>query len=227
MPNSVIEAECPVVVLATGARWRRDGVGRQHAFALPGLDRAKIYTPDDIMAGRVPESPVVVFDDDHYYMGGVVTEMLRLAGLTVTLITPESLVSSFTQFTLEQAAIQRRLLELGVIIMTSKTVIHLDENGIEAACVYTGRSERVPVASVVFVTSQIPADELYQALRAEQDAGQLAGLRKLVRIGDCLAPGTIAAAIYAGHQLAREHGRVPADGVDFKRENVALAPLRD
>jgi hypothetical protein len=86
----------------------RDGGGRQHALALPGLDRAEIYTPDDITAGRVPESPVVVFDDDHYYMGGVVAEMLRVAWLTVTLITPESLVSSFTQFTLEQAAIQRR-----------------------------------------------------------------------------------------------------------------------
>jgi dimethylamine/trimethylamine dehydrogenase len=225
--DAVIEAECPVVVLATGARWRRDGVGRQHAFALPGLDRAKIYAPDDIMAGRVPESPVVVFDDDHYYMGGVVAEMLRLAGLTVMLITPESLVSSFTQFTLEQTAIQRRLLELGVVIMTSKTVIGVDENGIEAACVYTGRSEYVPAASIVLVTSQTPADELYQALRAQQDAARPAGIRKLIRIGDCLAPGTIAAAIYAGHRFAREHGTVPADGVDFKRENVALAPFRD
>jgi dimethylamine/trimethylamine dehydrogenase len=225
VPDAVMEAECPVVVLATGAHWRRDGVGRQHSFALPGLDRAKIYTPDDVMAGQIPASPVVVFDDDHYYMGGVIAEMLRLAGLTVTLITPESLVSSFTQFTLEQAAIQRRLLELGVAIMTSKTVLGVDESGIEAACVYTGRSEHVPAASVVLVTSQAPADELYQALKAQQDAAGLGGIRKLVRIGDCLAPGTIAAAIYAGHRLAREHDSDPVHGVDFKRENVALAPL--
>jgi dimethylamine/trimethylamine dehydrogenase len=131
------------------------------------------------------------------------------------------------QFTLEQAAIQRRLLELGVVIMTSKTVIGVNENGIEAACVYTGRSEHVPAASVVLVTSQTPADELYQALTARQDAVGSAGIRKLVRIGDCLAPGTIAAAIYAGHRLAREQGRVPSSGVDFKRENVALAPVSE
>ena len=86
--------------------------------------------------------------------------------------------------------------------------IGADENGVEAACVYTARSEHIPAASVVLVTCQVRS----------------AGIRKLVRIGDCLAPGTIAAAIYAGHRLACEHGQVPADGVDFKRENVALAP---
>jgi dimethylamine/trimethylamine dehydrogenase len=100
----------------------------------------------------------------------------------------------------------------------------VDDHEIAAACVFTNRSEHVPAASVVLVTCQTPADELYQALVSQQDAVRSGGIRKLVRIGDCLAPGTIAAAIYGGHRLAREHGQVPADGVDFKRENVALAP---
>ena len=40
------------------------------------------------MAGTMPAGPVVVFDDDHYYLGGVVAEALRGAGLEVTLATP-------------------------------------------------------------------------------------------------------------------------------------------
>jgi len=37
-------------------------------------------------------------------------------------------------------------------------------------------------------------------------------------IGDCWAPGTIAAAVYAGHRHAREFDRRPADEVPFRRE---------
>ena len=41
---------------------------------------------------------------------------------------------------------------------------------------------------------------------------------------DCLAPGTIAAAVYSGHRFARELD-VTADAVPFRRENVELAEL--
>ena len=54
---------------------------------------------------------------------------------------------------------------------------------------------------------------------------RLAGIRKVVRIGDCLAPGTIAAAVYAGHRFARALDVAAADAVDFRRENVALSAL--
>jgi dimethylamine/trimethylamine dehydrogenase len=221
----VLEAECSLVIVATGASGRRDGVGRHHSFPLPGIDGAKIYTPDDIMGGAVPEGPVVVFDDDHYYMGGVIAEKLRMAGLPVTVVTPESIVSSFTQFTLEQAVIQKRLIKLGIEIMTAKTVVALHEGEVEAACVYTGRRERLTAASVVLVTSQTSEDGLYHALAAKPEALRDAGIRKVVRIGDCLAPGIIAAAVYSGHRAARELGVAPSDAVDFKRENVALAEL--
>jgi dimethylamine/trimethylamine dehydrogenase len=40
----------------------------------------------------------------------------------------------------------------------------------------------------------------------------------VVRIGDCLAPSTIAAAVYAGHRYGREIDAPPGDAVAFKRE---------
>jgi dimethylamine/trimethylamine dehydrogenase len=221
---SVLEAGCSLVGLATGATWRRDGVGRSRHLPLPGLDKARVSTPDDIMAGARPEGPVVIFDDEHYYMGGIIAEMLRRAGQAVTLVTPESLVSAFTFNTLEQAAIQRRLLELGVTLMTGKTLVALERDSAELACVFTRRTERIAAESIVLVTMQSPEDALYHELIARPDELGRAGIRKLVRIGDCLAPGTIAAAVYSGHRFARELD-VIADGVSFRRENVELAEM--
>ena len=222
---AVLEAGASLVALATGSTWRRDGLGRTHHRPLPGLERARVYTPDDIMGGARPEGPVVIFDDDHYYMGGVMAELLRRAGIAVTLVTPESLVSTFTVNTLEQTAIQRRLLELGVTLMTGKTLVSLDRDSAELSCVFTDRAEKISAASVVLVTMQSPDDALYHELAARPDDLQRAGIRKLVRIGDCLAPGTIAAAIYSGHRFARDLDVIAGDTVPFRRENVELAEL--
>lgn len=32
---------------------------------IDGLDRLPVFTPDDVMAGRIPSGRVVIFDDDH------------------------------------------------------------------------------------------------------------------------------------------------------------------
>ena len=69
------------VVVATGARWRADCVGRWHTTP-PALDPAvETLTPDDLMAGRLPTGErIVIFDDDHYYFGGVFAELLATGG---------------------------------------------------------------------------------------------------------------------------------------------------
>src|SRR5579875_1431623 len=107
--STVLDTGATLVAVATGATWRADGVGRCHHQPIPGLSRLPVFTPDDIMRSRLPDGRVVVYDDDHYYMGGVIAEHLAEHGCEVTFVTPESLVSSFTQHTAEQARIHRRL----------------------------------------------------------------------------------------------------------------------
>ncbi|MGV9247754.1 hypothetical protein [Streptomyces sp. NPDC003710] len=44
-----------------------------------------------------------------------------------------------------------------------------------------------------------------------------AGVRKVVRIGDCLGPGIIAAAVHSGHLLARTLDTGLTDWTPYRR----------
>jgi dimethylamine/trimethylamine dehydrogenase len=197
------------VVVATGARWRRDGVGRWHSSPVPGWDAVSVLTPDDVMAGVMPKGPVVVFDDDHYYIGGVICEALRGIGLEVTLVTPANEVSTWTTHTEEQHRIQSRILGLGIGVETGTALTGVNEGSVTVESIHTGAAREVEAVNVVMVTSREPVDFLYQSLNKRIP---------IQRIGDCLAPGTIATAVYSGHRYAREADAVVPLGVPFVRE---------
>lgn len=212
------------VCIATGAHWRADGVARQHVVPMPADPAMPVFTPDDIMAGRLPKGAVVVFDDDHYYMGGVMAELLAKAGCTVTLVTPSAYVSDWTLNTLEQGAIHRRLVENGVTITLNTGIAALHAEGVETECVYTGATARLGCDAVVMVASRISDDALYHDLLARQGDWADAGIRSVKVIGDACAPGPIAWATYAGHRYARELDQPDiGDALPFRREVTQLA----
>ena len=191
------------VVIATGARWRRDGVGRAHGAALPGFDSPGTYTPDDIMAGRLPDGPVVIFDDDHYYLGGVCAERCRAAGLPVTLVTPAPTVSAWTANTLESFPIASRVARLEVEVRVYTSVLSFGAGIVRLKNSLTGAEVEQPAAGVISITARLPSDGLYhELLQRRAQTGHASGT--LTRIGDCYAPATIQAAVYAGHRFARE-----------------------
>ncbi len=222
-PEHVHELGAPRVVIATGARWRRDGVGRANSAPVPGFDREAVLTPDDVMAGAAPEGPVVVFDDDHYYLGGVLAEKLRRAGLDVTLVTPALAASYWTENTLEIGHVHKRLLELEIDIVPHTNVAAFHGARVELACVHTDKRRDIPCAAIVTVTARLPEDALYRALVADEAGLEAAGIKSVAAIGDALAPGTIAAAVYAGHRAARElDDPADPDAVPFERELPAI-----
>ena len=213
------------VVIATGSVWRGDGVGRAHHKAIPGADAAHVVTPDDVIAGAAIQGPVVIYDDDHYFMASVLAEKLSGEGHDVVYVTPEVDVAHWTHNTMEQGRIQARLLELGVQIHTSRTLTSIGSGEVELACTYSGRSSTIASGSVVLVTMRLPEDGLYDELMADREALEAAGIMSVTRIGDCLAPGLIAAAVYGGHKYARElDAELPSpDEVPFRREVMELS----
>ena len=213
------------VALATGSLWRDDGVGRWHTRPLE-LTGVECLTPDDLMSGTRPAGTrVVLYDDDHYYLGGVLAEQLARDGHDVTIVTPEARVSEWTVNTMEQHRIQRRLLELGVTVLASHTVASAADGAVRAACVYTDQERELPCDSLVLVTCRLPVDELATELESALDGKSGPTIRL---IGDAWSPGTIAAAVWDGHRYAEELDDPPSqDEPPFLREVVALAPLAE
>jgi len=207
--EQILEFAADRTVIATGATWRRDGTGRWHDQEIPGWQRSSVMTPDDVLAGVVPDGPVVVYDDDHYYIGGVIAEKLRGDGLEVALVTPANEVSTWTTHTEEQHRIQERILNLGIHITTGTSLAEIRSGGVVAESIYTARREEISASTVVLVTSRVPQDDLYYSLRDEIH---------IDRIGDCVAPGTIATSVYSGHKYAREMDAAAPEGVPFLRE---------
>jgi dimethylamine/trimethylamine dehydrogenase len=226
--DDVLASEADHVVIATGATWRADGFGRTHPCGIERLWPAeRIFTPDDIMAGRVPEGRVLIFDDDNYYMGPVLAEQLSMAGCRVALVTPESKAGAWSSYTAEQIRTQRRLIELEVEILPATILMAFVDGEATLACLYTGRERQMPADAVVMVTARRPNDGLYWKLFDRLAAGGDGASPTVKRIGDCEAPAIIAAAVYAGHRYARELDSPVDIDMQLKRDriDVGLMPL--
>lgn len=216
--QDVLDFGAEHVVIATGARWRRDGYGRTHGEAIPGfVEHPAVFTPDDLMDGTLPEGPVAIYDDDDFYLGSVLAELLRKAGREVFHVTPDDTIASWSANTLDYRHIQWRMAELGIEPVTAHELVGFAPGALRLRHVWNERERVLPCASMVVVTSRLPDDALAQALHARVADWADAGVHDVRCIGDALAPGLIAHAVYAGHRYARELDAPPEGEVPFKR----------
>lgn len=208
------------IAVATGAMWRRDGVGVSRANAVRFDEPVELLTPDDVMSGVRPVGKhVVVFDDDHYYMGSVMAELLLNDGFTVTLVTPQTEVAAWTHKTLEQHRIQSRLINLGIEVVVAQTLEHVMSDGLVVGSIYNGQQQTVECDAVVLVTSRLPNETLrLELLNRRNDWGD--SLLSVRAVGDALNPGSIAAAVWDGRRFAENLDRSEAD--DIFRRNVIV-----
>jgi dimethylamine/trimethylamine dehydrogenase len=217
--TEILETGAANVVLATGSTYRRDGMGRSLGQPIAGHEQAHVLTPDDIFAGRFPEGHVVLYDDDHYVIGGLLAELCARRGCAVTLVTPAPLVSHWTQYSLEQERIEARLRSLGVTLLTRHTLSSIARSSATVSDQVTGAVRELPADAVLLVTDRVSSDDLYRELQPALADGRLRSLRV---IGDAEAPGLIAQAVFSGHLAAREFGEAPADGTPFAVERVEV-----
>ena len=221
--DSILEFGFENICIATGAKWRADGVSRQHVVPMSIDNGMPIFTPDDIMAGKKPSGNLVIYDDDHYYMGGVLAELLTSQGCNVTIITPSAYLSDWTVNTLEQHAIHKKLAEMGVNIVLNRGVTQIAKDHVVSNCVYTGMTQEFGCDAVVMVASKLENNTVFNDLKTRQAEWADAGIRSVKLIGDANAPGPIAWATYAGHRYARElDGKDIGDALPFRREITAL-----
>ena len=201
--EDVLGFGCDRVVIATGSRWTK---ARYSPLELPGetLDAPCVYTPDDIAAGAEIEGPVLVYDFDNYVMGGLVAEHLAARGLAVSYVTPAGHASAWTLMSNELPRVHQALERRGVPVTTLQLLDGFDGETAMLKQLFTGVETRLACRSVVLVGLRLPHDPLYRELVAHGDALTEAGIRSVTRIGDALAPGAIAHAVYSGHGYGRE-----------------------
>ena len=212
----VLEASPRHVMLATGSTWRRDGIGRY--LSRPVQGNGNIFTPDDLMNGNLPSGKVLIYDDDHYYMGGVLAELLAGNGCKVTLITPAPMISYWTRFTLEQGHIQKRLMQLNVTLLTQHALVSHTPGTATVTHTVTSAESALACDAIVMVTDRVTNDALYHELKPALVEGKLASL---CLIGDAEAPNIIAQAVYSGHLAAREFDEdINRDKTPFRVERI-------
>jgi dimethylamine/trimethylamine dehydrogenase len=229
--EEILETGAQNIIIASGAAWRRDGMGRTLRKPIPGFELQNVFNPDELMEKNMNSRSlhlefqqqavglhnVVIYDDDHYYMGGVLAELLATNGYGVSLITPAPLISYWSQFTLEQERIQRKLMKLGVKLHPQTVLSRIESDCVRMADTISGNEVELPRDGVVLVSDRISNDRLYYQLKPALEEGKRASLRL---IGDAEAPNIIAQAVFSGHLAAREFEEEKVEGTPFKVERI-------
>src|ERR1700691_1456682 len=160
--DDILEFEHRHVVIATGARCTRM-LYAPSEIPIGHLNAENVYTPDDIAAGCSPDGPVLVFDFDNYYMGGLLAEYLAPTVGSVRYATPAGHASAWTIQTNEQPLVHRALHKAGVPIHTVGGVSAFDGGEVVLANLFNGVETRLPCRSLVIVGLRLPNDALYNA----------------------------------------------------------------
>ncbi len=218
--EAVLELECRHLLIATGARWRKDGVGLTSNSAFQGNDAASVIDVEQVLDGYLPEGHVVIYDDDHYYLGSAIALKFRAEGIGVTLVSPENTPCRWTRFTDEHEPLMRAMIEAGVEIVTDRRLLSYAGGSVNLACVYSGKPDHIAADFLLPIGTRVPDDRLWLELQARHERFTANGGLSMQNLGDCRAPGIVAAAIFAGHLAARELG---SGKTDVKRDRVVVA----
>jgi len=99
----------------------------------------------------------------------------------------------------------------------------VEREAVRSECVFTGAAAPLPCRTLVLVTQREPCTELAPALDASL-ADPASPLRSVQTIGDALAPGLIADAVFSGHLAAQDFQREPAaiEAELYRRERPTL-----
>ncbi len=201
--EEVFALEYQRVAIATGARWTR-ALYSSLEIPVGELNMPNVFTPDDLAAGTIPEGPVLVYDFDNYYLGGVIAEHLAAQGIATSYATPAGHASAWTIMTNELPFVQQALHRHNVAINTEALLDSFDGEQVQLANIFTGALTHISARSVVIVGLRLPNTDLFDALSEREPEWKETGIKSVDRIGDALAAGALVHATYSGHSYARQ-----------------------
>ena len=165
-PALISELGADAVVVATGARYARNGVSKNQLSAIPGADYAHVLTPEDLLLdhARIGRR-IVVYDNTSYEVGPGIAELLADQGRDVIFVTIDSgMAMSVTEIGINKV-LSKRLLPK-VTFMPQTAIVKIDPADVTVENVYTG--ERHVIANVdntILITSKPPEEALFHQLQ--------------------------------------------------------------
>jgi len=197
-PETVLADKADVVVLATGGQPRRG--------LYPGSDLPHVFTPWDVMQGKVRDRKhVVVIDAVNYHPATDPVEYFAARNVKVTVITAAPVFC--------EGGAAPDWPTMWESLQGKDLTIHLNTKVVDITdkAVYCAGAVNVPPGTnewygshgpafaiegadaIVLAIGTDPVDDLYKALKGR--------VPDLVRIGDCLAPRGVEHATYEGHKI--------------------------
>jgi dimethylamine/trimethylamine dehydrogenase len=205
--DDVLDYGAATVVLATGSRWSGEGLQANTHEPIAGADPSlpHVMTPEQVaVLGKRPMGRrVAVYDAEGYFTGPGIAQLLAREGFEVALVTALAVVSPISDLTVEGPLLRQALHDAGVRMTTGVTITGIDPWRVIGETEF-GDPWSLEVDGVVLVTQQVSDDALYRELAEDADALAKAGITRLVRIGDAVAPRMVSEAVFEGHRAARE-----------------------
>ena len=217
-PDDVLELGFDHVVTATGSAWQPSIMDEKSAPVL--IDKTDtIFTPENVLNGCELKSPVIIFDFDYYYMGGLMAEYIKDLGHEVTIITPFDKVSPWSFNSNEIDEIQLRLIEKDIRVLSQHRITKVEDSSVKTIHKVSHEEADIDRGSLVLVGYRKQNDSLYSDLNSRKADLSSSGIKSLQNIGDSNAPGAVVHAVYAGHLYANTFDQEDTDtSDDFKLE---------
>ncbi len=197
--DDVLGRERPdVVVMATGARPARDGTAGASCAPIPGWERDKVYTYEDVLLGtaRLGEK-VLVLDDFSDRVSPGIAELIAEQGKKVEIMTGRSTITEPNLSSWNDTPFMlAKLDELGVKITPFTWAKEITEKGATCFYVPSEREFDVEADTIIMVTTKYSNTELYNVFKQKGVECHL--------IGDARAPRWIWNATHDGYKVASE-----------------------
>ncbi len=190
------------------------GVKAEGGWAVVSTEEVEIHPSSE----TAPYIEGRLWDDADIPAYRLVVEAIHRHGALAAI---ELVPSGISHNTMEQYRIQRRLRDLGVDIVPHHVVAGSTTDGVVLHSVFGGDPALRDSGAIVLVKSRTPHDELAVALAQMRASWADAGLQTMRAVGDALAPGTIAAAVWDGRRFAEELGGSSEEAL-FRRDVPAV-----
>jgi 2,4-dienoyl-CoA reductase-like NADH-dependent reductase (Old Yellow Enzyme family)/pyruvate/2-oxoglutarate dehydrogenase complex dihydrolipoamide dehydrogenase (E3) component len=200
--DEVLASERPDhVVIATGARYRRDGFQGQTGQPLPGHETGNCVTWDEVATNRVePRGNVLVVDDLQDAAAPLTALKLAEAGASVRILTRWPMIAMDTAGDVYLHWMLTYVYQAGIEMICDHFVKRIDGSQVEVFNIYNDKSTRTIDADwIVMATGRQSDNALYGLLRERGVSVET--------IGDATAPRGTYEATYEGHRQARKLGQ--------------------